>query len=581
MQKSLVALDTNHLKGSFLKTDVLKEIRGAGLILDRLSRVAMVEVARESSASLIYASGGSGLFLIDEDKADLFGKRVQKAFLESSRGNFSITYAVQQLPAESSEDAEKLMTYDLSRELELVRYKLREKKDIAETTVVLPSHPFFRPCESCGLEYAEEKASERGVLYFYCVSCKEKHDEDERVEEGIVRTIEMLREERMRHPTPSPNSYQSIPDDEVQSLLWDRLLFSLQKTQYAGLFDGRQQMPGRPSDFALFRRFPRSKEHLGLIYADVNNTGASIETFTTLAEIKQFSTAIDQALHAALCSTIEKELPLSLMVDNQENEVTLFPFDVLSLKDDEVVMVVDASRAMDVALALAQEFRRCMKSERSLSVGVVLAPSTYPFSLLVNLVESTLNFAKKSSAQARAASSVADDTYINFMIVTSGSLSSFDAMYDKMYHKIEGETEFYATLRPYTPDKLQHLLNTIREGNRLNLGRSKLHQLREAIVKMNLTQSVFDGLAILRNWQEMQRNLIVNHVYQFGGLYQVPQSNAHDPIKGFPRVTFPWFTDASEKKRKKERTVYRTPLLDFVELYDFVRMEGEEAGVTN
>jgi len=579
VQKSLVALDTNHLKSSIFKTDVLKEIRGAGLMLDRLSRVAAVEIARESSASLIYASGGSGLFLIDEDKADLFGKRVQKAFLESSRGSFSITYAVQRLPIDSLEDAEKLMTYDLGRELDLVRYKLREEQDAAHRTVAMPSHPFLRPCDSCGLEYAQEEVSDRGVLFFYCASCKEKRNEDERVEEGIARTIEMLRKERDHYPAST--SPQSTSNEDVQKLLWDRILFSLEKTDYADLFDSKQQVPERPDGFPLFRHFPRSKEYLGLIYADVNNVGTNIETLTTLAEIKHFSTSLDQALHAALCSTIERKLPISVVSGDQKDKALLFPFDVLLLEGDDVVMVVDATRAMDVALALAQEFRRFMKDKHSLSVGVVLAPSTYPFGLLVNLVEGTLKFAKKRSAQARASSPTIDDTYINFMTVASGSLSSFDAMYDKMYRKIERDTEFYATLRPYTPDKLQHLLNTIREGNRLSLGRSKLHQLREAIFKMNLTQSVFDGLAILRNWQEVQRNLIVNHVYQFGGLYQMPQNNAHDPIRGFPRVTFPWFTDASEKKRKKERTIYRTPLLDFVELYDFVPTEGEEIGGKN
>ncbi len=580
MRKSLVALDTNHLKSSVFKTNVLKEIRGAGSILDRLSRVAMMEMARESSASLIYTYRGSSLFLIDEDKADIFGKRVQKAFYESSRGSFSITYAVQQLPADTLEDAEKLMTHDLGRELELLRYKLCEEKNSASSTIALPSHPFLHPCDSCGLEYAEQEASDRGVILFYCASCQEKHDEDERIEEGIARTIKSLRDERDRHSI-LPHSPRSTPGEEAQNLLWDRILLYLEKTDYADLFDRTQQIPERPGDFTLFGHFPHSKEYLGLIYADVNNIGTKIEAVTTLAEIKFFSSSIDQALHHALCSTIEKKLPLSTLSSDQRDKVMLFPFDVLLFGGGDVVLVVDATKAMDAALVLAQEFRRLTKSELSLSIGVVLAPATYPFSLLVNLVESTLKFAKKSSAQARMTSPTADDTSINFMTVASGSLSSFDAIYDKMYRKIERDTEFYATLRPYTPDKLQYLLNTIREGNRLNLGRGKLHQLRAAIFKMNLTQSVFDGLALLRNWQEVQRNLIVNHVYQFGGLYQMPQSNAHDPIKGFPRVTFPWFVDASKKRRKKERDIYRTPLLDFVELYDFVSMEGEEIGGKN
>ena len=55
---------------------------------------------------------------------------------------------------------------------------------------------------------------------------------------------------------------------------------------------------------------------------------------------------------------------------------------------------------------------------------------------------------------------------------------------------------------------------------------------------------------------------------------QMPRSDPRDPVSGFPRVTFPWFADGKEKGR----SVYRTPLLDFVELYDFVAREGGTNG---
>ena len=578
MQKSLVALDTNHLKDYIFKTDVLKEIRGAGSILDRLSRVTMVDIARQSSADLIYAYGGAGLFLIDEDKADVFGKKIQRAFLDTSRGGSSITYAVQHLPTDGSESVEKLMMYDFRRELTLIRYKLREEKDHADRILALPAHPFLRPCDACGLEYAEEREADRGGPCFYCAGCKEKRDEDERVKERIERVIRALREGRSRKTPPPATEAMTAR----QRFLWDRILFSLEKTEYKHLFDSGQQIPERPDDFTLFRRFSHAKEYLGLIYADANTIGAKIEALTTLSEVKDFAASIDQAIHAATFSAIESELPISIVPGEQTDKAMLFPFEVLLLGGDKVMLVTDASRAMDVALALGQEFRRFTKNKHSLSVGVVLAPGNYPFGLLLDLVESTLKFAKKKSAEVRASLPNEDDTSINFMTVASGSLNSFDAIYNKMYHKIHKDTEFYATLRPYTPDKLKYLLNSIREGNRLNLRRSRLHQLRDAVVKMNLTQSVFDGLAILRNWREAERRLIVGHVYQFGGLYQMSYSNAHDPIKGFPRITFPWFADDTPgKKSEKERAVYRTSLLDFVELYDFVSTKGEGIGGEN
>jgi len=78
-------------------------------------------------------------------------------------------------------------------------------------------------------------------------------------------------------------------------------------------------------------------------------------------------------------------------------------------------------------------------------------------------------------------------------------------------------------------------------------------------------------LAVLVSWREKQRNHVVNNVYEFAGRYQLPRSNPADPVSGFPRVVFPWFLDG---KNEKDYAVYRTSLLDFIELYDFVSREG-------
>lgn len=45
MSKTLVALDTDHIKRYVFATNKLKEIRGASSILDHLNRILMKEVA--------------------------------------------------------------------------------------------------------------------------------------------------------------------------------------------------------------------------------------------------------------------------------------------------------------------------------------------------------------------------------------------------------------------------------------------------------------------------------------------------------------------------------------------------------
>jgi hypothetical protein len=210
---------------------------------------------------------------------------------------------------------------------------------------------------------------------------------------------------------------------------------------------------------------------------------------------------------------------------------------------------------------------------------VVLAPVTYPFRMLYELVEETLKSAKKvgtQSAKERSAKGQGEkaeygDTLINFLIVTGNSSQEFDTIYKSLRakHRVSErgrEAKFYATLRPYTIEKLDILLKAIREGRKKGLGRTKLHQIRVAVLQMNLTTSVYEGLAVLRNWRSAQREVVTRHLYEMGKCYQESYRNAEEPGTLFPRVIFPWFADGSD--------TYRTSLLDFVELYDFVAREG-------
>ena len=605
MGLSLVAFDTDHIKQYVFGTDKLKEIRGASSLLDRLNRGEMKRVAYDHRINIIpiYTNGGSGLFLVDAEDAEKFGQLVQKAYKEQSEGRASITFVVQEIP-NNIEDVrtdnlsnelkhmlqdypphiQAIMTHDLGRELELMRYRLREAKDCppgmlyadAYTTdvpikglktldagvVALPSHPFMRSCDSCGVEYAEHSYQETpGEVAFYCASCREKQIEDDQIKSRI------------------PTAIQRIDKKLGQAYLWNRILSCLKTVDYPLPPD--LTTLDRPNDFNEIRLFARSKEYLGLIYADANNMGKQIEELQTLIAIRAFAENVDNHIHLAMSLAIKKHLPIvEVMKDGKS--VSLFPFDILLVGGDDIVMVTDATKTMDVALSIAQEFHRL--SNYTLSIGVVLAPVKYPFGLLREIAEGALKFAKSESAKARAQGE-SDDTRINFLTVTGGSSSDFKNIFNTTYHKkddarkkkyIDNNSEFYATLRPYKAEDLRTLLDTIHESKvkKLNLGRTKLHQLREAVLEMNLTSAINEGLALLRNWHDKERSYVVRRVYEFGGRYQMPRSNPRDPASGFPRVIFPWFADG---KNKDGQDIYRTPLLDFIELYDFVSREEEES----
>jgi hypothetical protein len=558
--KSLVAFDTDHIKEYVFGTDKLKEIRGASSLLDRLNRREMVEVAKNPGiqATLIYANGGAGLFVVDSNRAQEFKLRVQQMYSERTKGRATVTGVIQELPHDAPDDIHALMRYNLKHQLDLMRYHLRAEKDSPPDIIALPSHPFMRPCNSCGINYAEHEQHNPGEQNtFYCASCLEKQAEDGRIKSRISETVRrIIKGERVK-----------------EEYVWDRILRYLKEADYT--FPSDLEGLDRPNDFNEFHQFVEAKDYLGLIYADANNMGVESEKQDTLQKLGDFAVQVDEAIHQAMCRAINRYLPI-VKIDRDGKSVPIFPFDILLVGGDDIVMVTDAAQAMNVALTIAQEFRSLTKNKYSLAVGVVIAPIKYPFGLLQDMVESTMKFAKTGAQTGQQVGKDSDDTRINFLTVTGGSEPEFIDIYQELYRKIgkDKKTEFYATLRPYKPEDLQLLLNVLATGGELNLGRTKLHQLREAVLQKNLTTSVKDGLNALLNWRVQQRSYVVQQIYEFGHRYEMPRSDPSDPLAGFPRITFPWFADGTSKEG---RNIYRTSLLDFIELYDFVPREEDDS----
>lgn len=566
----LIAFDTDHIKKYVFGTDTLKEIRGASSLLDRLNRVEMEKVAKEKKIDVfpIYTNGGSGLFLVEKGQEDTFGKAVQAKYKELTGGGSSITYIVQELPLNAPQDRDELLKFPMQETLMLMRNQLRIEKDTPPNYIALPSHPFMRLCSECGVEYAEKRHPESGGQeLFLCMSCLNKLAEDDKVRDSITALVE-----------GGPQAQFAA----LKSPLWSKVIEYLHHLNYL-LPHGTK----RPHDFNVFRAFKGAKDYIALIYADGNSMGKKIEDFRTLNEIQAFAKEVDDGVTMAVSSAIAEHLQVGRLakpgVDLPKGEgEPLFPFDILLLGGDDVVMVTPASVALDVALTIVNEFHNYTGKTHTLSVGVVLAPMKYPFGMLLELAETTLKFAKKEAAKRQLAATGAtqgETGMINFMTVLGSAGRDFSKIYGVLKSTKEEKRrtgqDFYATLRPYDTEQFSLLLEDIRKGRKKNLGRTKLHQLREAILEKNLTTSVSDVRAGLRNWNKDQSNFVVDHLYAFAARYQQQRSKEDDPSSLFYRVTFPWFADG---KDTNDRDIYRTSLLDFVELYDFVMVEEGDSG---
>ncbi len=576
-QKALIAFDTDHIKRYVFATDRLKEIRGASSRLDRLNRDDMVKIAKLHGAEEVYANGGSGLFIVNVDNADTLGRAVQQAYRENTGGGASITYAI--LPLTDQFNGKKLTEVariDVKSELSLLRWKLRQAKDSPPSTVALPSHPFMRPCDACGVDYAavspkqnednSEDDADISTDARYCRSCYEKRQEDRDVKSKII-------------------TGKATKD----RLLWSRLIDALAQAHYCTVEEAKGIT--RPDSFNESILSDKSQGYLGVIYADGNSMGKMIEEkLDTLQKMQIFADRVDDAIFTAVAQGIKKTL--SKPEATPRSLTPIFPFDVLLLGGDDILMVVDAAYACQLAVAIAKAFRdemiRCDKDDKdkllagldfSLSVGVLLVPIKYPFGLSREMSEAVLKAAKKEGAKRRKAATVSakngniqsdDGSYINFMVVAGGSVLDYNDAYGTLHTvKLDvKDPEFYATLRPYDLATFDLLLKKIYEGK--GLGRTKLHQVREAVMQLNRTTSILEAIGILRTWKPKERDFILKVMLEFNDRYHRRRegiASADTTLVQVPPV-FPWFIDGTD--------VYRTPLLDFIELYDFVASGVQE-----
>ena len=551
MPKSLLAFDTDHIKGYVFGTSKLKEIRGASSILDFLNRQLMVNKAKQSGAETIYANGGSALFLIDTDKAESLGKEIQNLYRERTGAGASITYAIQPIP-EALAQAPDIKAVEMPEVLELLRYRLRMAKDGqpangpqrqsgVKDAIMQPSHPFLCTCTSCGVAYAEDTWLDNEdpdePEGRYCRVCLIKRAEDTFVKNKLRDTQQAALSE---------------------TTLWGRILQSLKKHNY-----DLSARPRRPKDFNAFRDFTHGKEYLGLIYADANSMGKALEEQTSLKKLQNFARVVDDAVFNAMGYAIRQHLPVQRV-----GKEHLFPFDVLLIGGDDIVMVTPADKALQVAATLTEQFHQATERQYTLSVSVVLAPVKYPFNLQSTLAEDALKDAKKSGSVSNVSSkSKLEQSRVNFIVVTGNTSLSYKRVYQEMHREpntfLDEQDEFYATMRPYTLSELLWLLEQLKKGNNQHIGRTKLHQMREAILKLNKTTTILESLALLRNWKDSERTFVKGMIEHLELLHKRKTKKQQD--KG---MLFPWYLDANNSS--DDLTVYRTPLLDFIELYDFV-----------
>ena len=513
-KKLLVSFDTDRIKEYIFATDKLREIRGASAILDELNRWDMVEKNREFHAEKIYANGGSGMFTVPEASAGAFIQAVEKEYRLRTR-TCSITSAVTDLPPGFT-DQDAIQPY-----LQTVMHRLRLKKDENTSPQPLLTHPFLRTCDSCGEQYASQNVTEP-ESELLCGSCKNKRDKNKEIQIGIKDIISGKAEENVAHK------------------LWHRLLSNLAKEDYE--ITGKD----RPEVFDDLGEMSKPENYMALIYADGDSMGKALENLQNLDQVKQFSEVVDNAIYQSVHEAVLAYLPPG---DKH------FPFDILMLGGDDLVMVTTAHKAIEVSMKITEQFseltQKGLDERLTLSVGIAIAHTKFPFSSLLNLADQALKFAKKEAVKRkRQEQETGTEGLINFIVVNNSNSLDFDSYYEETLS--DDDQNVYRTLRPYNLEDLRYIVETIRCLKRENFPRGKLKGLRDAIFQ-NRNQSILEGVMFLSRTKDKKHQQIFRDFL------------AHFAPSSFSPY-FPWF---------KEGEDYHSPFLDLIELYDFIETQNE------
>lgn len=530
MSQALLAFDTDRIKDYVFATGLLRDIRGGSAILDDLNRSQMERLVLSAApgADAIYAHGGSGLFVVNSEHAEAAQLAVQRRYREATE-SASVSSVTVELPEGGSPGQD---IHALWRRL---AYRLRAAKDRNPAAAELTSHALLRPCEACGQRYGTVPWPGPDGEQCICWSCNDKREQDDR-----IRTEEIPRwlgEPGLVHGAANP--------------LWRRLISSLRSAGYP--LDGGLT---RPEDFDTLAAASRPAGYMGLIYADGDGIGRELEQLRTLEDIGRFARAVDEAAYRAVVEAVTRHLR-----PEPSSGGPMFPFDVLLLGGDDVVLATAADRAIEVALALVEEFSR--ETERQLgqplrlSASVVIAHARYPFVALLKLAEGGLAFAKREAASRSRKGEQAREGLINFLVVGSGNHLDFDAHVERVLRSRPptSSESLDRTLRPYNSPDLRRLLGAIRTMQAA-APRARIQQLREACF-LDRSHGRQEALGALLRWPEDDSKEAVQRL-----VADFADSAAGDTMQ------FPWFFDQAQK-------VWRTPLADVAELFDFVAAKEE------
>lgn len=473
----VIVIDTPSIKKYVFGTDSLNEVRGASARLDHLNRVEMKRCLRDYltphgvQVEPIYANGGSAQFLVhecDAPTARAACTSMVQYIHEQTGGEVRVVYGIAPMKDKAS----------YSEAVQRAHFQLRAQREFATCHRSTPLIPTMMECESTShlpahIEYQDADSIKR--------LSQASHG---KARQGRVAS---------------------------RSRLWADWVKSL--AGKGGPWAARRHWHKlRCKSLTDIGDFSEWGGYIGVVYADGNSMGKIIQAMNRQETFRQFSQIVDKSIQeacfAALSQVSHKEVADVQKALKDCRPFGYLPADILLLGGDDLLVAVPADRALNFALIVTETFERLTREKIdalqdketrqffrdrlgdqgfTISCGVAIAKSNYPFYLLLDLAEQLLKNAKRKDSHY-SQSKTEGDARIDFHVVAGANSYALEQVRKDSYQVETGGTT-PRTLRPLSCPQLKLLQESVQKLEHAQFPHSKLHALYEAALATERNQA--------------------------------------------------------------------------------------------
>ena len=401
-QIGLVLGGATKIKGYFLESAKLPEIRGASALLDRINledvpvlfgrkiqdekrfqriREGFKQRTGDKLSApecIIYAAGGNTLAFAPTSVVHQIADEIERIYTHETLVANSVavgdTFDLLEVQyglnptqfwigdfqkAYEKPETQKIMhTYyggtddsflkrkcfgELTSKLAGAQLKRREGNPTPDrkTQRDLPTHVEIGPYQT-RCESCERRPAVINTPKVLCEACTRKYVTGRA-------TKKQLKRDELDHYTNSINKWLPANKDENGEYLltdWISLYNKYVSQNY-------EQQPDGPNDLNDIAKASETENYIAFIYADGNNMGAYLENIETPAQYRQFSERVFVAMQTAAFKALAKLEPIRIKDDNDRY---IFPFEIISIGGDDLLIIVPGSKVFEIVHAIGENF---------------------------------------------------------------------------------------------------------------------------------------------------------------------------------------------------------------------------------